>query len=56
MTFETEEIREQFHNLPTEVQVNYIELEQTLFELERQLHIVEGKDGELSEVIVRISN
>lgn len=53
MIFEDEEAQTEFHKLPTQVQYDFVTLEETLAQMGYPLHVELTGDGAL-EVLIRI--
>lgn len=56
MTFESEEIKDKYFDLPIDTQLEYIEYEQKLQEHERQIHVLAVSSEGPLQVIVRITD
>lgn len=56
MTFKDEQVRLQFHSLPTATQVNYADWEAKLAKRNARLHIDDViAAGPISEIVIRIT-
>lgn len=57
MTFETEEVQTKFHELPTQTQLDYCQLEIYLARADRSLHIFNllRDENDSLQVVIRIN-
>lgn len=55
MTFDSEEVRTEFHLLSTETQLSFVRLEEALASFSKYLHVVEAKsESDYSEILIRV--